>query len=73
MCATYVFLHSMTSYTHHAHMDNLTMYMLMFLHDTSLAECFITHDTGISTLSKCISLHLFRTQCCLKDLLQTSR
>lgn len=24
------------------HMDNLTMYMLMFLRDTSLAECFIT-------------------------------
>jgi len=23
-------------------MDNLTMYMLMFLRDTSLAECFIT-------------------------------
>ena len=49
------------------------MYMLLFLHGTSLAECFITHDTWILTLSKCIPLRLFRTYWWLKDLLQTPR
>jgi hypothetical protein len=41
------FLSWVTSETHHIHMDNLycVPYMLIFFHNTSLTECFITHNT----------------------------
>ena len=48
-----------------------TMYILIFLHHTSLTECSITRNTGIPPLLHMYQLCLFRTQCCLKALLQT--